>query len=40
MIVVKEGRSHLGQTVSVAVASAVQTSAGRLIFAELRPAAR
>ncbi len=39
MIVVNHGRTHLGQTVNVAVASAVQTSAGRLIFAEMRHAA-
>ena len=36
MIVVNHGRTHLGQTVSVAVSSAVHTSAGRLIFAEIR----
>jgi uncharacterized protein YacL len=36
MIVVNNGRGHIGTTVPVTVASAVQTSAGRLIFAELR----
>ncbi len=36
MIVVNHGRTHLGQTVNVAVSSAVHTSAGRLIFAEMR----
>ena len=36
MIVVNHARAHLGETVPVAVSSALQTSAGRLIFAELR----
>ena len=36
MIVVNHSRAHLGETVPVAVSSALQTSAGRLIFAELR----
>ncbi len=36
MIVVNHARARLGQTVGVQVASALQTSAGRLIFAELR----
>ena len=36
MIVVNNARARLGQTVNVQVASAVQTSAGRLIFAEVR----
>ena len=36
MIVVNNARSQIGSTVPVIVASAVQTSAGRLIFAELR----
>ena len=39
MIVVNHGRGHIGQTVPVLVSSALQTSAGRLIFAEIRPAA-
>ena len=35
MIVVNQARKHLGETVFVAVGSAVQTSAGRLYFGEL-----
>ena len=40
MIVVNYGRTYLGETVPVTVASALQTSAGRLIFAEMRGAGR
>lgn len=36
MIVVNHGRPHLGSTVQVVVSSALQTAAGRLIFAELK----
>lgn len=36
MIVVNNARAQLGETVGVTVTSALQTSAGRLIFAELR----
>ncbi len=36
MIVVNNGRPRLGKTVSVVIASAHQTSAGRLFFAELK----
>lgn len=36
MIVVNHGRSHVGQTVLVAVSGTVMTSAGRLIFAEVK----
>ena len=36
MIGVNHGREHIGRTVGVQVASALQTSAGRLIFAEVR----
>jgi uncharacterized protein YacL len=36
MIVVNHARAHLGKTASVVVSSALQTSAGRLIFAELK----
>ncbi len=36
MIVVNHARPHVGKTVKVAVASALQTGAGRLIFAELK----
>lgn len=35
MIVVNQGKRHIGSRVPVVVAGAVQTSAGRLIFAEL-----
>lgn len=36
MVVVDQGRSLVGQEVSVTVTSALQTSAGRMIFARLR----
>lgn len=36
MIVVNHARAHIGKTMPVVVASALQTSAGRLFFAELR----
>ena len=36
MIVVNHSRAHLGESVQVTVTSALQTSAGRLIFAELK----
>src|SRR5438128_11334478 len=39
MIVVNHARPHLGKTRTVIVSSALQTSAGRLIFAELKDAA-
>jgi uncharacterized protein YacL len=38
MIVVNHARAHIGKTVPVVVASALQTSAGRLFFADLRGA--
>ncbi len=37
MIVVDGGRKHVGQTVSVLVTSVLQTAAGRMIFAKLKP---
>lgn len=37
MIVVNHARERMGSTVTVTVSSALQTSAGRLIFAELKP---
>lgn len=37
MIVVNHARAHIGKTMPVVVASALQTSAGRLFFADLRP---
>ena len=36
MIVVNNGRPHLGSTATVVVSSALQTAAGRLIFADLK----
>jgi len=38
MVVVNHARQHLGKTVPVVVASTLQTSAGRLFFADLRAA--
>ncbi len=40
MIVVNHARAHVGKTRTVVVASALQTTAGRLIFAELKTAPR
>lgn len=34
MIVVEEGRKHIGETINVVVTSVLQTSAGRMIFAK------
>ena len=39
MIVVNNARAHVGKTLTVVVASALQTAAGRLIFAELKDGA-
>ena len=36
MIVVDNGRKHLGDTVEVLVTSVLQTAAGRMIFAKLK----
>ena len=36
MIVVNHGRPYIGSTVNVSVASALPTSGGRLIFAEIK----
>jgi len=36
MIVVNQGRPHLGSSKTVVVSSALQTAAGRLVFAELK----
>jgi uncharacterized protein YacL len=38
MVVVNHARQHMGKTVPVVVASTLQTSAGRLFFADLRAA--
>ena len=40
MIVVNHARAHLGKVATVVVSSALQTGAGRLIFAELKESAR
>jgi uncharacterized protein YacL len=40
MIVVNQGRPHLGRVATVVVSSALQTGGGRLIFAELKENAR
>lgn len=37
MIVVNNGQSHVGQTVTAQVVSTVQTGAGVLVFAEIKP---
>jgi uncharacterized protein YacL len=39
MVVVEEGRNHLGEELRVVVTSALQTSAGRMIFAKLQASA-
>jgi uncharacterized protein YacL len=39
MIVVNHARAHIGKTVRVSISSVLQTSAGRLFFAELKAAA-
>jgi uncharacterized protein YacL len=39
MIVVNHARAHVGKTRTIVVASALQTAAGRLIFAELKDGA-
>ncbi len=36
MIVIEQGRRHIGELVAVIVTSALQTSAGRMIFARLK----
>jgi len=36
MVVVEGGKRHLGQTLEVTVTSALQTSAGRMIFTKPR----
>jgi uncharacterized protein YacL len=39
MIVVNQARFYLGRTMKVVIGSSLQTSAGRLFFAELKKAA-
>jgi uncharacterized protein YacL len=36
MVVVDQGRRHLGQTLDVTVTTVLQTAAGRMIFARVR----
>jgi len=36
MVIVESGRKHIGETLDIVVTSALQTSAGRLVFARLR----
>jgi uncharacterized protein YacL len=36
MIVVEDGRKHIGETITVIVTSVLQTSAGRMIFAKTK----
>jgi len=36
MVVVENGKNHMGETLSVIVTSVLQTSAGRMIFAKIR----
>ena len=40
MIVVDGGKRYMGQTITVLVTSVLQTAAGRMIFAKLKPAER
>ena len=37
MVVVAEGRNHIGSDVDVEVTSVLQTSAGRMVFSRLLP---
>jgi len=39
MVVVNHGRAHIGKTMRVIIGSSLQTSAGRLLFAEVKQAA-
>ncbi len=39
MVVVNNARAHIGKTMRVIIGSSLQTSAGRLLFAEVKPAA-
>ena len=40
MIVVNQGRPHIGRVATVVVASALQTAGGRLVFADLKENAK
>ena len=35
MIVVEEGKHHIDETLSVEITSAIQTNAGRMVFAKI-----
>ena len=37
MIVIDDGRKHIGADVEVTVTSALQTSAGKMVFARVKP---
>ena len=36
MVIIESGKKHIGETLDIVVTSALQTSAGRLVFAKLR----
>ncbi|MPN57517.1 putative PIN and TRAM-domain containing protein YacL [bioreactor metagenome] len=36
MVIVENGKRHIGETADLVVTSALQTSAGRLVFAKLK----
>jgi uncharacterized protein YacL len=36
MVIIENGKKHIGETADLVVTSALQTSAGRLVFAKLR----
>ncbi|MPM41973.1 hypothetical protein SDC9_88635 [bioreactor metagenome] len=40
MVIIESGRKHIGETLDIVVTSALQTSAGRLVFAKIRQARR
>jgi hypothetical protein len=37
MVVVEQGKKHIGETIAVTVTSVLQTVAGKMIFAEAKP---
>ncbi|MFW6062435.1 MAG: TRAM domain-containing protein, partial [Planctomycetota bacterium] len=39
MVVIEQGRNHIGEQVEIAVTSVLQTSAGRMIFGRLNGSA-
>jgi len=36
MVIIENGKKHIGETADLIVTSALQTSAGRLVFAKLK----